>query len=266
MCFKQFLLVRKQWVLPDGTAAANPKEEGIGIMLSSFCSREFGYGLPLNPSQLAIVNEFRRGKAYIDETSAVEVLNTNQKHPLTNSPFVRTFEYGVNSNGFWTYNHMVVQFEDVCDVLHALYPDKYNFVFFFDHSSGHDKLRPNGLNANAMNKSFGGEQNRMRDTVIKDSSYLGPFDHPEKLRVNDTQSMQFKEGHAGPFYLSEQKREELRYDTTTDEIEKKKYTRVELIDKLKTNYNLPNPRGTLKEIQTIATQHGLPLSFERPKI
>ena len=38
--FKQFLLVKKQWYLPDGTTSVNPKGEGMGIMLSSFCSWE----------------------------------------------------------------------------------------------------------------------------------------------------------------------------------------------------------------------------------
>ena len=38
--FKQYLQVKKQWYLPDGTTSVNPKGEGMGIMLSSFCSWE----------------------------------------------------------------------------------------------------------------------------------------------------------------------------------------------------------------------------------
>ena len=77
--FKQYLLVKKQWVLPDGTTAGNPKEEDMGIMLSSFCSRDFGYGFKLSVEQLAIVNQYRDGKDYIDEESALEVLKSKQK-------------------------------------------------------------------------------------------------------------------------------------------------------------------------------------------
>ena len=136
--YKQFLLVRKQWTLPDGTTAINPKDEGMGIMLSSFVSRDFGYGFKLTPSQLKTVNEYRRGKQYIDEEAAREVLKCKYKQTLKNSPFIRKFEYGVNSDRFWNYNHMVVQFEDVVDVLKALNGNTYHFLFFFDHSASHD--------------------------------------------------------------------------------------------------------------------------------
>jgi hypothetical protein len=55
--FKQYFLVSKQWTLPDGTTAVNPKEEGMGIMYSSFCSREFGYGYNLSSSQLFLTSD-----------------------------------------------------------------------------------------------------------------------------------------------------------------------------------------------------------------
>ena len=97
--FKQYLLVKKQWVLPDGTTAVNPKEEGMGIMLSSFCSRDFGYGFKLSAEQLAIVNRFREGKDYIDEEAALEILKNKQKQPLKDSPFIRKFDYGTNCEG-----------------------------------------------------------------------------------------------------------------------------------------------------------------------
>jgi hypothetical protein len=37
--------------------------------------------------------------------------------PLERSPFVCTFEYGADSEGYWNYNHMVIQLEDCVDVL-----------------------------------------------------------------------------------------------------------------------------------------------------
>jgi len=52
---------------------------------------------------------------------------------------------------------MAKQFEDIIDsCLQALYGDKYDFaflLFFADHSSGHDKKVPMGLNV----KSSGSE-------------------------------------------------------------------------------------------------------------
>ena len=84
-----------------------------------------------------------------------------------------------------------------------------------------------------MNKYFGGEQNEMRNSNIKNASYLGPFEHPQKLKVGNTQSMQYGPNDIGPFHLSEQKREELRNDRQTNENEIKKYTRAQLIDLIK---------------------------------
>ena len=168
--YKQFLLVQKQWTLPDSTTAVNPKDEDMGIMLSSFFSRDFGYGFKLSPSQLKTINSYRNGKKYIDEEATMEVLKCKDKKPLKNSPFICKFEYGANSEGFWKYNHMIVQFEDDVDVLKPLYGNTYNFLFFFDCSSGHDQGTPNGLNANNMNKGYGGVQKEMRNSKIENNT------------------------------------------------------------------------------------------------
>ena len=72
-----------------------------------------------------------------------------------------------------------------------------------------------------MNKFFGGEQNVMRESKIEDATYLRPFDHPQKLKVGDIQSMQYQPNDSGPFYLNEQKKEELKFDCQTSEIETK---------------------------------------------
>ena len=213
-----------QWHLPDGTTAINPKEEGMGIMLSSFCSRDFGYGFDLSDAQLAIVNRFREGKECLDDEAALEVMQTKNKNKLTSSPFIQKFEYGVNSEGFWNYHHMVIQFEDVVDVLKALFHEQYHFIFFFDHSSGHDKTRPNGLTSSRMNKFFGGSQNIMRNSEIKNSSFLGEFHHDNCLKIGDVQSMQYAESDSGPFYLDDAKKQELKYDCELDQTEKKSYS------------------------------------------
>ena len=264
--FKQYLVVKKQWVLPDGTAAVNPKDEGIGIMLSSFCSRDFGYGFKLSPSQLVIVNNYRMGKKYKDEDAAMEILKQKDKNPITTSPFVRSFEYGANSEGFWTYHHIVLQFEDVVDVLKALYGDSYCFLFFFDHSSGHDKLRPNGLNYNGLNVKHGGGQHVMRNSKIESTAYLGSFEHPNKLQVGQVQSMQYQQDDTGSFYLNRAFRQELKYDQETDEDEMKKFTRAELIDKIRQKTNSQIVRGTLKEVQSLATKHEIPIEYQRKKV
>ena len=143
---------------------------------------------------------------------------------LTSTPFVRWLEYGQNYDGYWNYHHMIVQFEDIVDVLKVLYSNQYDFIFYFDHSSGHDRLRPDGLSEKTMNKMYGGTQNKMRDTTIQDDTYLGLFSHPERLKVGQVQSMQFQPYNDGPFYLSPAERECKKNDIKDENVEKKTYT------------------------------------------
>ena len=171
----------------------------------------------------------------MDEDAAMEVYKRKEKRTLQISPFIQKFEYGVNSEGFCTYHHMVLQLEDIVDVLKALFGSTYDFIFYFDHSSGHDKLRPNGLNANNMNKFYGGEQNKMRRSEIKNAMYLGPFLHTNKLQIGDQQSMQYLPDDTGPFYLDDAKKQELKFDCEMNKTEKKKYSRAQLIDMIKEN-------------------------------
>lgn len=60
----------------------------MGIMLSSFCSRDFGYGFDLSEDQLAVVNRFREGKEYLEDEAALEVMKTKKKEKLTSFPFI----------------------------------------------------------------------------------------------------------------------------------------------------------------------------------
>ena len=72
-------------------------------MLSSFVSREFGYGMLLTETQLEIVNEYRKGKHYSDVDASIMKLGSTLKKKLTDSPFVRQLEYGARKEGYWTY-------------------------------------------------------------------------------------------------------------------------------------------------------------------
>ena len=97
------------------------------------------------------------------------------KKPLTKSPFIFEFEYGASGEGYWVYEHMVLQLEDCMDCLKVLYP-QHNFLFLLDHSCGHDRQRVDGLNVENMNKLYGGNKPKMRDTKIaQEQGYLGPY-------------------------------------------------------------------------------------------
>ena len=59
-----------------------PKDEGMGIMMSSFCSREFGYGFEFTPERMTVVNEFRmkeENKKYKDHDASVAINGKNEK-------------------------------------------------------------------------------------------------------------------------------------------------------------------------------------------
>ena len=151
--FKQFLFLTKMWVGPNGERPFLPKDEGNGTMISAFVSQEHGLIREISHQVLYEVNLRRAGQQHADQEAAIEVLGSPDKKPLTldKSPFLVFFECGEkNREGYWAYNNMVVQVEDAVDVLKVMHPS-YDFVFLFDHSAGHAKQRPDGLNQHRMN-------------------------------------------------------------------------------------------------------------------
>jgi hypothetical protein len=50
------------------------------------------------------INESRRGKNYVDLDAAIDVHGQVGKKDLKQSPFVVTFELGVNNEGYWKHN------------------------------------------------------------------------------------------------------------------------------------------------------------------
>lgn len=99
------------------------------------------------------------------------------------------------------------------DCLHVLFPT-YDYYFLFDHSCGHDKQRPDGLSVNRLSKYFGGQQPKMRDSMMKTAEYFGPFNR--NLEVGETQHMVFQETDDGPFWMTDQERQENKYDRPTE--------------------------------------------------
>ena len=202
---KQYLLTNKQWTGPNGEKAISPKDEGLGIMISAFQSCEFGFGMKINEEQLAEINRYREGKEYIDKDAAKSKRGNTRKLALTSSPFVLEFEYGANAEGYWVYEHMVLQLEDCVDCLMVLYLE-IDFLFMLDHSCGHDRQREDGLNVKNMNKSYGGNKPKLRDTYIaQEKGFLGSYMH--KLQPGDTQRLVFSPSDDGPFWMSREEQE-----------------------------------------------------------
>ena len=214
--FKQFSFLSKMWTGPKGERPLLPKDEGAGVMISSFIGREYGLLQELDQRTLDLANKRRLGARYADEEAAMEVYGSSLKPQLSvgKSPFLTYFDYGENKEGYWDYNHMVLQFEDVVDCLKVMHP-LYRFVFLFDHSSGHAKQRPDGLNASRMNKSFGGKCPAMHPTVIeREAGFLGPYTCT--LEPGQTQRLMFTETDVGPFWMTPNDRILNRLDKDLD--------------------------------------------------
>jgi hypothetical protein len=67
---KQYLFTQKSWNGPNREQALIPKDDGLGVMMSAFVSREFGFGMELTTEQLQRVNTKRLGQKYKDEIAA----------------------------------------------------------------------------------------------------------------------------------------------------------------------------------------------------
>jgi hypothetical protein len=131
-----------------------PKDEGLGIMIFAFVSREFGFGYDISLEDLEKVNKKREGTHYSDQDAAKKIKgNSSMKASLTESPFVVKFEYGANNQGYWDYDHMIIQLEDCIDVVKTLHPE-FDFIFLFYHSCGDDHQRPDGLSVPKVNKTY----------------------------------------------------------------------------------------------------------------
>jgi hypothetical protein len=223
----KFLLKSKNWTGPKGECTPLPKSDGMAVMVSAIISPDTGFGLQLDSTKLAEINYARRGKKYTDEAAARDVLNCTEKQELKESPFVKYFELGANNEGYWGYNHMVLQLEDCVDCLKVVYPH-LDFVFLFDHSSGHSKKRRGGLDAGQMNSGLCGSQPTTRNSIIIHADgYLGPND--SILSVGMEQSMSFVATDVGPFWMTATERNERR------------------LDRARTNAVAPKPRNKTKK-------------------
>ncbi len=252
--FKQFLFTGKAWSAPDGTKPVIPKDEGLGVMISAFVSREFGFGMKVSAEDLQKVNECRQGKKYSDESAAMDKRGTSAKQPLKSSPFVVQFEYGINAEGYWTYDRMCLQIEVCIDVLQGLHPH-YDYVFLFDHLCGHDRQRPDSLNHHTLNKGFRGGQTKMRSSkILRAASFLGQYEHPQKLKVGDNQQLVFLTlDQEGPFYPStEQRATKMNHKSRESENRTKVKSKTELlVDELALKGVCPEDPKSLKKQEVL---------------
>ena len=114
----------------------------------------------LTADNLAKINLKRRGTKYNSTIDAVLVKGSSLKADLNDDPTLRYFHAGINKDGYWNSSHAKVQLEDFTDCITILYPH-FDITYLYDQSSGHTKLRPDGLSANNMNIVPGGAVSSM---------------------------------------------------------------------------------------------------------
>ena len=220
----------KCWMGEHGETKLLPKSDGYSRMVSAFVSREFGAGLKLNEEELQKVNARRASSDwsdYISKKEAIEVYGSTKKKKIDKTlTLIQYFDLGMNEEGYWNYNHVALQVEDIFDVLSIKYPS-YDFLFMLDQSSGHGRMREGALNVNQMSGKWGGKQSRMRKTILD----VGPY--PRKLNVGDEQDMVFVEGDDGPFYMKPDDQRKKKYDSFTGETKVVEKTKKKLIENLK---------------------------------
>ena len=167
---------------------------------------------------------------------------------------------------------MNLQTEDCIDCVQAILKSQYDYVFLFDHSSGHAKKQAGGLSVTLMTKGFGGEM--LCNTKIElHNGYPGPYHNttnPKMVQVGNEQMLFFStdtDDEDGPFYLPWEKRHTSRYSTEVslppEKTDDKNCTKSNLVeDIMNTPYGATEGRNSLtrmlvQDLQQIASNLGL---------
>jgi hypothetical protein len=124
-------------------------------MISAFVLCKFESGIKLSDKDLQNITEFGHHKhcPYSDKSAAMYERGTSAKQPLDSSSFVMEFEYGDTAQGYWTYDHMVLQLRYCVDMVKVLYHN-YEYIFLFNQSCGRDSKIPDDLCGNSIRKTF----------------------------------------------------------------------------------------------------------------
>ena len=271
---KQYSFSSKTWEGKDGEKKLLPKSDGYSLMMSAFCSRCFGLGLNVTEQQLEEINDRRSNGAtanYISVDAAMEIYGTTKKKPITDAhTLIQYIMVGINADGYWNNNYMVLQIEDAIDVTSVVYPH-CDVMFLMDQSSGHGKAAKGSIEVSKLNKFWGGSTNavrEMKDTIIKE---VGTYNYNDtenpQLQINDVQKLQFSPSDKGPFYLKEPKRTQEKIPAPAGKKRKYKYNIAEILKKLKDEHDFVPKRRYLKdEIHNLAKERNIPLEIEIDEI
>ena len=84
---KQCSFATKSWTTPDGEKGLMPKDEGCGIMASTFAFRKLGFSMKITATELNRAIAYRDGKNHQDNQAEIGVIGADTKKMLKVSPF-----------------------------------------------------------------------------------------------------------------------------------------------------------------------------------
>ena len=260
---KQHTYSNRCWHDHKGATKLLPKSDGYSLMLSAIVSRKFGLGLHLSDAELYEINSRRASeewKEYVSKESAMEVYGSTIKKALTDKyALIQYFELGIQNEGYWNYNHIALQCEDIFDILCVKYPH-CDFTLLMDHSAGHQKKLRGGLDAKKMKKNWGGKKIDMRPTIVEEN---GPFPctHP----IGTRQTFKFEPGDEGPFNLTPAERLRLKHDRLTGTMKTRDRTNGELLNELKKKGFRVRGIYTKEQLRQHANYYTIPLTVTEPE-
>jgi hypothetical protein len=160
-------------------------------MLSALQSRETGFGVHISRIQMEEINDTCRGRNYSGLDAAIAIHGQVVKKDLEQSPFVLSFELGMNNEGYWTYNHTSIQ--------SSRYFSRRLTSHFYSIIRRDMQRSLWVVWMHIMNRDYGGAQPMMRESKIKEHDcYLGS--NAQTLDVGDTQSFVFTLDNNGPAF------------------------------------------------------------------
>ena len=93
--------------------------------------------------------------------------NNVKKGDIIDDPLLHYFRSSVKRERHWTSAHVKLQLEYVNSFISAMYPDSY-FIYLFDQSCGHTKVRDYSLVISNINLSYVGTASSVHDTLLQE--------------------------------------------------------------------------------------------------
>ena len=124
------------------------KSQGISKMVSAF--KEYnskGLCLVMSAAELTKANTVRSDHQYTNETPML---------PLAETPGLRIIDPTKAGDGYWNYEKIAYQTQDVMHAMSVLKPDIQQ-LHQYNWSSGHKKSKEGGLAVSSMNLNYGGK-------------------------------------------------------------------------------------------------------------